>query len=148
MELLEIGVSFPTVGIRNTKPKSEALLDQDYSGPGVRMLSNQRFVPYLNVLQDYVQVRLLVRSADEGGSLVLIDGKSKEASFRFAEANVSPCTPSLIVPVLVQKVGDKLPRQEMRSVARVVVYERYKVPDGVVMYEVPVMKWDHADEGM
>jgi hypothetical protein len=152
--LKELGIEIPTTGIYDTtkdsKVKPEALLDTAYDGPGIRMLSNPRFVPYINSLKDYMQIRLIPRSASSDPVLVLNDARSAEAGFRLAEANVCQVNPERAGNVIVQG-SDGRQRTEKRGVVGVDVYERYAGPNGqdvYVKYQVLVAKWEGGDSGM
>ena len=147
--LKEIGIEFPTTGI--TDPKIEPLLEQNYSGPGVRMLSNQRFIPYINMTKDYLQVRLIPRSGSSSPWIELGDDKTKEVSFRLAEANVSEVDPSRLSMINLED-KQKKKSSDRRGVARVFVYERYQVDDSGVDAYVQhepywVVKWNRRDDG-
>lgn len=77
--------------------REEALLESNYYGPGLRMLANQRFVPFLYYAEsgtpgmraDTLHVELVPRATNDGFSIVLDDGKTNDLSFRLAEAPVS-----------------------------------------------------------
>ena len=94
-DLLRIDIDIP---MRVDPPKeAEALLEGNYYGPGLRMLSNQRFIPFLYYNEtkepgsnaDNLHIELIPRSADDGVSITLDDSKTAEISFRLAEAPIS-----------------------------------------------------------
>jgi hypothetical protein len=78
--------------------QEEALLDDNYYGPGLRMLSNQRFIPFLFYNDeakdagnkvDNMHIELIPRSADDNVTIKLNDKRTSELSFRLAEAPIS-----------------------------------------------------------
>lgn len=121
-DLREIIINIPTSTI---KAPAEPLINAGSEGPKVRMLSNQRFVPFLNWTDEYLQVRLVPRSAKEHPVMKINDNRSKEISFRLQEVDV----PAVRTPVWVPIHGQK---REQLGLAKVLVYERYETPVGVV----------------
>ena len=94
--LLWIDIDIPLRTNPASKTK-ESLLDSNYSGPGLRMLSNQRFIPFLffdevkeaGNTADTLHIELRPRSATDGFFIRLNDKKTSEISFRLAEAPIS-----------------------------------------------------------
>jgi hypothetical protein len=89
-QLLRIDVDIPV-----PSPNNPSLLTADYTGPGLRMLSNQRWIPKLFTPDDkaqtpHMRVQLVPRSASEDFAIALNDARTEEINFRLAEANVSP----------------------------------------------------------
>ena len=139
-DLREIIINIPSSTI---KSPAEPLINAGAEGPKVRMLSNQRFVPFLNWTDEYLQVRLVPRSAKEHPVIKVNDNRSKEISFRLQEVDV----PAVRTPVWVPIHGGK---REQLGLAKVLVYERYETPVGVVSaspapLNVFVVKRDIAD---
>ncbi|KAK4212057.1 hypothetical protein QBC37DRAFT_466589 [Rhypophila decipiens] len=87
--LLEIQIDIPTDPVPPL-PKIEPLIKGDYRGGGVKMLSNQRFVPllYTDPEAGYLRVRVMPRTAEDSFRFVLSDAKSDELCFRLAEPEV------------------------------------------------------------
>ncbi|KAJ9494738.1 hypothetical protein H2202_009814 [Exophiala xenobiotica] len=71
----------------------ETLVSDTYDGAGVRMLSNQRFIPFLtydssnNVSNMHIE--LIPRSTNLDYEIVLDDDRTAELSFRLAEPRIS-----------------------------------------------------------
>jgi len=107
---VRIDIDIPTAKPDHLKPKREPgkpfiqdpnarepLLEANYYGPGVRMLSNQRFTPFLffNETRDKttgngnMHIELRPRAAKEGYLLKLNDHKTSEVCFRLAEAPIA-----------------------------------------------------------
>lgn len=89
------------------------------------MLSNQRFVPLISRNKDYLQVRLIPRSAEEHPEIVLNDGKTAEISFRLSDVEV----PATVVKNWVAIKGKQ--QREQLGFVRVDMWERYSVTSGV-----------------
>ncbi|KAF1834717.1 hypothetical protein BDW02DRAFT_325202 [Decorospora gaudefroyi] len=72
--------------------KAEPLLTPNYDGPGVRMLGNQHFIPFLenDPTKPYLHVVLVPRSANLDYALELSNKRTVDLGFRLAEANVAP----------------------------------------------------------
>jgi hypothetical protein len=51
----------------------EPLLTSDYTGPGVRMISNQRLVPVLDQASDTLQIRIIPRSSSSDDPVLALD---------------------------------------------------------------------------
>jgi len=76
-KLLHIDIDIPV----ETTPlgKMEALVGANYDGPGLRMLSNQRFIPFLfNNNDGKLHIELIPRSANDDFTLMINDRKSTE----------------------------------------------------------------------
>jgi hypothetical protein len=106
-ELLKIVFDIPITSTSSTSAKPtntnsddgdddgpiEALIGpDDYSGPGLRMLSNQHFVPFLTTdpTASLIHIELVPRTTNFDLPLILNDRKSTEMGFRLAEPNISP----------------------------------------------------------
>ncbi|KAK5046260.1 hypothetical protein LTR84_008403 [Exophiala bonariae] len=104
--LLRIDVDIPTApnssskpggpALSNTTPGKEPLLEGDYYGPGVRMLSNQRFIPFLFFNgprreggNGLMHIELRPRSADDNYAITTNDARTNDVGFRLAEAPIS-----------------------------------------------------------
>lgn len=146
-QLVELSVEIPTDGVLTSadgiKGKLESLLEKNYTGPGVRMLSNQRFVPFLNFTDDYLQVRLVPRSSSTTPLMVLSDSRTTELSFRLAEANVSQINPGKST-FAIRKDMAGVETVRPCSFAVVNVVEKYKVDESgifsYVRYPITVVK--------
>lgn len=115
-KLREIIFNIPTSALAGA---TEPLINAGVVGPKVRMLSNQRFVPFLNWAEGFLQVRLVPRSASDHPMIVMNDNKTKEISFRLQEVEVPEIRTKVGIPIIDQK--DKVER----GLAEVFVYERY-----------------------
>ncbi|KAF2269961.1 hypothetical protein CC78DRAFT_508670 [Lojkania enalia] len=91
-KLIKIVFDIP---IESTPRAHEALLGRNYDGPGVRMLSNQFFVPILqnDATKPFLHVILVPRAANFDYKLLCNDRKTVELGFRLAETNIAPTTP-------------------------------------------------------
>ncbi|MCJ1248187.1 hypothetical protein MMC30_005404 [Trapelia coarctata] len=128
--LRELRIEIPTTG---SAANIEALLDQNYDGGGVRMLSNQRFIPFLFSGDTAVTVRLIPRTAAENTTLVINDRKTTEMGFRLAEANVSNIRALSFVSVRGER------QKQQRGLVEIKMVEVYAMPQG----DVPVTtKWN------
>lgn len=94
--LLKVAIDIPTT---TTPPNTttEALLTANYDGPGLRMIGNQRFIPFLYNLEEEdgqsngnLHIELVPRSASDDYALLIDDERSLDLGFRLAEANISP----------------------------------------------------------
>lgn len=120
--LREIIINLPHTGI---KAPAEPLINAGSAAPRARILSNQRFVPFLNWTEAYLQVRLVPRSAEEHPVMVINNRRTREISFRLEEVDVAPTRTRSWVPI---HNGNR----EHLGVVKVDVYERYETPGGVV----------------
>ena len=119
-DMREIIINIPTTGPKNR----EALIDDTQLGPRARMLSNQRFVPLLNWTAEYLQVRLVPRSAKDHPTISLMDNRTTQISFRLEDVAI----PLVQHPVRVA-IHDQIQPTLGCGLATVFVYERY-VPKG------------------
>lgn len=109
--LLRIDIDIPTVtDPPPANPTVEALFTSNYDGPGLRMLSNQRFIPFLfhddetgGKGNGTMHIELIPRSTNDGFAQVINDRRTTELGFRLAEANVSP----IVVTTPVEIVGER-----------------------------------------
>lgn len=90
-ELLKVVIDIPIQSVPLSTTR-EALLTPNYDGPGVRMLSNQRFIPFLftDDTLPLLHAEIVPRSSSLDYALVLNDDSSSQLSFRLAEANIAP----------------------------------------------------------
>ena len=111
--LLKIVLDIPIPTVPLDK-KNEALLTPNYDGPGVRMMSNQHFVPFLftDDKEPLMHIVLIPRSTNLDFALELKDAKTTELGFRLGEANLSPVQVTSMVDIdgerFNQKVGKVL----------------------------------------
>lgn len=124
--LKEILIDIPHEGATKAKPTDEALLMSDYDGPGARMLSNQRFVIFLNRTSKYITARLIPRSGLDNLFLPINDTRTNEVSFRLAEPYIAPIKNEFGVMVRTNGVVRKLPRSQVS----IMMYERYQTTAG------------------
>jgi len=124
--LKEILIDIPHEGGYIIRPHDEALLLEDYDGPGARMLSNQRFVIFLNRTSRFITARLIPRSAFDNLVLPINDVRTNEVSFRLAEPYIAPIKNEIGVRVRTDGVVKKRPRAQVS----VMMYERYQTPSG------------------
>jgi hypothetical protein len=126
LNLLKITVDIPMKTKDSPTDKEyEPLLTDEYDGAGVRMLANQRFIPFLytSTIQGWVprktdrkvpvkHIELIPRSTnldyaipmrgtDPPGTGSTVDLKTTDISFRLIEAGIVPT----VTPTLVQIVG-------------------------------------------
>jgi hypothetical protein len=93
--LVQIQIDIPNEGIlpkdphATLDPDMEPLLQQNYDGAGVRMLANQRFIPFYFTDTDHLRVQLLPRTAADRFLVTLDDDGTKDLSFRLAEAPIA-----------------------------------------------------------
>ncbi|KAH0566346.1 hypothetical protein GP486_000252 [Trichoglossum hirsutum] len=120
--LREIIINLPR---DNIAAPAEPLINSGSPTPRARVLSNQRFVPFLNWTKEYLQVRLVPRSAEDHPVIVINDRRTKEVSFRLEEVDIMPIRTKVWVPI------HGGPREQL-GVCKVMVYERYETPAGVV----------------
>lgn len=120
--LREIIINIPHSGIA---APAEPLINSASPSPRARMLSNQRFVPFLNWTKDFLQVRLVPRSAEDHPVIVINDRRSREISFRLEEVDIPGTRTKSWVPI------HGGPREQL-GVCKVMIYERYETPAGVM----------------
>jgi hypothetical protein len=144
-QLLKIVIDLP-VATNPPNTLTEALLSSNYDGQGVRMLSNQRFVPFLfnDDPGEPLHVELVPRSANDDYSIMLNDRKTREVGFRLAEANVSP----VVVETLVQIEGEQ--RRQKRGKVLITMTEWYSTPafprGEAVESKYALIKWATRDD--
>lgn len=145
--LLEIQIDIPNEGIpiipNHPDPNAEPLLQQNYDGPGLHMLANQRFIPFLYYDTDHMRVQLLPRTAADNYQFVLNDRKSAEVGFRLGEANIAHVRAGQYVPVAGSGGA-----AQWRGVAKVTMVEIYATNAGnwPVTTVVEVVKWAVRDQ--
>nr|OQO29955.1 hypothetical protein B0A51_02546 [Rachicladosporium sp. CCFEE 5018] len=83
--LAEVVVNLPHSGVTDV----EALVDVNYNDPRARMLSNQRFVVYINWTTTHIQIRVVPRSAKPRPTIVMNDERTRDLSFRLAEVPIA-----------------------------------------------------------
>ncbi|KAI1624656.1 hypothetical protein EDD37DRAFT_664816 [Exophiala viscosa] len=141
-------------GHKNVEP----LLTDNYDGPGVHMLSNQRFVPFLfyHVTPDMgstLHIELIPRSKalldPNGNSNFVIrinNSKTDEISFSLGEANICP------IRTKTQELIDGIPKDadHGRGECAVAMTEWYSTtarPEGEpARTQYSVLKWDTRDD--
>ncbi|MCJ1385950.1 hypothetical protein MMC17_009075 [Xylographa soralifera] len=127
--LREIVIDIPTTGLdpSGKDPDKEALLDQNYDGPGVRMLSNQRFIPFLYYTDTSLSIRLVPRRAADNANVPINNHETDELGFRLAEANIAPVKPGQMISI--QGNDPKHPefknKNQKRGLAKVTMTEKY-----------------------
>jgi hypothetical protein len=147
LNLQEITIEIP-VSYNQDKPDSngyirEPLLEAgDYSETGIRMCSNQRFVPTLfsgvaSTIgssrwdgKPVVGITLILRSGQQTGTMPLLsDGKSAEASVRLSEARINAIvdntTTALVAQGLDPKTGQTSNKQLPRGRCNIKMSEHY-----------------------
>ena len=158
-QLLKIMLDIPLLASATSKPTQESLLAADYDGPGLRMLSNQRFIPFL--FNDKVDVpstgagtgtdastnlhiELIPRSADDGYVIPLNDKRTEELGFRLGEPRISP----VVVTTPVEIVGERKRLDRGKSTIRMTeVYSTQANPQGEsVGSTYTIIKWDIQDD--
>jgi hypothetical protein len=152
-QLLRIDVDIPV-----PSPNNPSLLTADYTGPGLRMLSNQRWIPKLFTPDDkaqkpHMRVQLIPRSANEGFAIALVDARTEEINFRLAEVNVSPVTvpqPPGGVPIdPPPAAGSKSPQMERVEITMTEWYVTDAFPDGApVAKTYTVIKSEVQDDAL
>ncbi|KAH7227157.1 uncharacterized protein BKA55DRAFT_584232 [Fusarium redolens] len=92
-KLLKVVIDIPIQSVPPSTNK-EVLLTPSYDGPGVRMLNNQRFIPFLFTDEKLpmLHAEVVPRSSSLDDALQLNDFSSSQLSFRLAEANIAPVT--------------------------------------------------------
>ena len=130
--LREIVVQIPHKPRTAVNDKTDALIKEDWAG-GVRMLSNHRFVPFINRSKDFLQIRLVPRSAQEHPAIRMDDRKTMEVSFRLSDVDipasvvtnwVSVYQPGEVKPPAIRKAV-----KELLGFARCDMYERYQISE-------------------
>ena len=142
--LREIVINIPHATNNVVNAKTDALLKPDWNG-GVKMLSNQRFMPFIARAKTFTQIRLVPRSADEHPVMRMDDLRTSEISFRLTDVDV----PESVVKSWVQVKGEA--KKTELGFVRVDMYERYQVSAQGV-YSIWnqgtfVIKRDIKDEG-
>lgn len=146
-QLLKLAIDIPVLATPPSKISS--LLTANYDGPGLRMLSNQRFIPFLyspdaTATAPLLHIELVPRSSQVVYALPMNDKRTSEADFRIAEANISPM--SVTVPTQIE--GSDL--MQIREQVTVTLSEWYKTPahptGEVVSSTYTVIKWNTTDD--
>lgn len=144
-ELLKIVIDIPVASNPPNK-QVEALLTPTYDGQGARMLSNQRFIPFLfnDNPGEPLHVELVPRSANDDYRIMLNDRKTRELGFRLAEANISP----VVVPTWVEIDGVR--QRQQRGKVTITMTEWYSTPafprGEAVASRYTVIKWAKRDD--
>jgi hypothetical protein len=147
LNLREIVFNIPTTASGNSRV--EPLIDDARSGPKVRMLSNQRFVPLVNWTPDSLQVRLTPRSAKQHPVIQLNDRRTNVLSFRLEDCYI----PKVQIKTKISMHG-QVEKEPGLGLVDVQVFERYvsgPVETGVDVTASPVghvflVKKDTRDE--
>lgn len=149
--LLKVTVDIPMQTASSPKDKEyEPLLTDSYDGPGVRMISNPRFIPFLynSEIQGWVKgktgvrvpvkhIELIPRSADDNYSIPmnlkgpeaiqwqgLTDLRTTDLSFRLAEASIAPVNPKSKDKYEIRTPGQR-PASKMVAVSTILWTEYY-----------------------
>ncbi|MCJ1402454.1 hypothetical protein MMC11_005674 [Xylographa trunciseda] len=150
--LREIVIDIPTTGLdpSGKDPEKEALLEQNYDGPGVRMLSNQRFIPFLYYTNTSLSIRLVPRRAADSANVPINNHETDELGFRLAEANIASVKPGQMIPI--QGNDPKHPefknKNQKRGLAKITMTEKYfDSQRGIQPVETDylVVKWTTTD---
>lgn len=140
--LRELCIYIPIASEADEWLLDEPLLTQDYTGPGVSMLANQRFIPLLNITSGEMQVRIVPRSSNDEADVAMDDKKTVEVGVRLAQANVDE---KVRIKSMVKV--DEGAREVKRGVVKVELQETYTSGDGTVSVwsNVTVLKNDTWD---
>ena len=121
----EVTIAIPHEGVFAQKidpddePIKEVLLESDYDGPGVRMVSNQRFVPLLNRTDTMLQVRLIPRLAASAPSIKMDTRRTADLTFRLAVPRIAQIRHEVFFEVHGQD------ETQPRGACEITMYERY-----------------------
>lgn len=150
LKLLKLVIDIPVL----TTPPNKAnasLLNPNYTGPGLRMLSNQRFIPFLysadaTSTTPIMRVELVPRSAKDVYALPMGDGRTREADFRLAESSISPVK----VPMPTQIQGmDLMQQREQVVITLTEWYQTLAAPTGSpVVSTYTVIKLGATDDAL
>jgi hypothetical protein len=148
-QLLKIVIDLPVKDTSATNPTAaadEPLLMPEYSGPGLRMLSNQRFIPFLfhDTKNAPMHIELIPRSADDNYALICNDKRTAEMGFRLPEPRICP----IVTPTFVKVAGtrDKVKRG-LVTVRWTEYYKTTNRPDGEPVGDsYQVLKLDVTDD--
>lgn len=150
-QLLKLAIDIPVLASPPSKT-IPSLLTSNYDGPGLRMLSSQRFIPFLyspdaTSKAPVLHVELVPRSAKAAYALPMNDQRTSEAGFRLAEANISPMT----VTIPTQIEGSDL--MQKREQVTITLTEWYATPAAPttgtpVVSTYTVIKWDKTDDAL
>ena len=111
-----------------------------YTGGGVRMTTNHRFVPTLYTAADsnkktVLGVKLIPRSGDPSATITLTnDGRTTDASVRLAECPIAPIVDSSkgvqVATVDANGIGTGKSARQPRGICKIVLKEVYLMDDG------------------
>jgi hypothetical protein len=147
-KLLKFSIDIPVLATPPSKTHP-SLLTPNYEGPGLRMLSNLRFIPFLyepdaKSMTPVMHIELVLRSAQDSYALLMNDRRTTEAGFRLEDANVSP----MLVTVPTQIQGQGI--MEKREQVQIMLTEWYITPAApkgeAVSSSYTVIKWTATDD--
>ncbi|KAE8445353.1 hypothetical protein EG329_013475 [Mollisiaceae sp. DMI_Dod_QoI] len=147
-QLLKLALDIPVLATPPNKT-IPSLLTSNYDGPGIRMLSNQRFIPFLyspdaKSTAPVMHVELVPRSAQDVYALPMNDLRTSEADFRLAEANISPMT--VTIPTQIEG-NDLMQKREQVTITLTEWYRTPAAPTGTpVVSTYTVIKWNTTDD--
>ena len=122
LDMREIIFNISITGIKSGEP----LIDSNLEGPRAKILDNMRFVPFLNWTTEYLQVRLVPRSAQDSLVIQINDRRTTEISFRLEDVNIPLIRKAVPVSIHGQSIRDLVGLVEVK------VYERYVTAAGDV----------------
>ena len=128
--LREIVIHIPNTPDPKEATKTDALITKDWKGRA-RLLGNQRFVTFVNRTPQYLEIRLIPRSAEINPVIKMNDDKTKVVSFVLTEVNV----PNTVVKKFFTIKGE---RQNLEfGFARIDMWERYQIDqDGLQVVSI------------
>jgi hypothetical protein len=145
LKMKELRIDIPHEGIYKVPNNPyEALLQESYDGPGAHMLSNQRWVPFLNLSDKFISIRLIPRSAGNDVTMIINDTRTVEISFVLREPKIATVNKTFPVSIL----GQGRPKIPKRALATVFMTEVYATDNGevrVMTDQWQVVKKDFAD---
>ena len=128
--LREIVIHIPNTPDPKEATKTDALITKDWKGRA-RLLSNQRFVTFVNRTPQYLEIRLIPRSAEINPVIKMNDDKTKEVSFVLTEVNV----PKTVVKKFFTIKGER--QNQEFGFARIDMWERYQIDqDGLQVVSI------------
>jgi hypothetical protein len=140
-QLLELHVEFPVAdGTETPSSGREPLLPKGgYTGPGVHMVSNPRFVPLLYLAQisgkPILGVKLIPRSSNPSATITIAnDGRTSEASVCLAQCPIAQIVNTAgqvsVAQVDSQGNGTGKGGMEHRAIVNITLTEVYRLSDG------------------
>ncbi|KAF8848464.1 hypothetical protein BDZ45DRAFT_718650 [Acephala macrosclerotiorum] len=147
-QFVKLALDIPVLAIPPSKT-IPSLLSSNYDGPGLRMFSNQRFIPFLyssdaKSKAPVLHIELVPRSAKDDYILPMKDKRTSEAGFRLAEANISPMT--VTIPTQIEG-NDQMQMREQVTITLTEWYITSAAPAGTpVVSTYTVIKWNTTDD--